>query len=144
VKKTTIVILPQHRAAYEAYRREQPSLSLTQFYSDAMSFYLRHGNDATLKPAIKAQQELIQRLDATLKILANPPPLVDHTRLELHAKHLAGEVSASVQHLERGVTTAAIQAIGAYRATLWRLAIGAFALGAMVGVGCLSLSRILW
>jgi hypothetical protein len=95
MKKTTIVVLSQHRAAYEAFRPDRPQLTLTPFYSECVSFRLQHGDEASLRPAIKAQQALMQRLDATLKILANPPPLVDHTRLEHHSKHLAEQVSAT-------------------------------------------------
>jgi hypothetical protein len=144
MKKTTIVVLPQHRAAYEAFRRERPQLTLTQFYSECVSFRLQHGDEASLKPAIKAQHELIQKLDATLKILANPPPLVDHTRLEHHSKSLAEHVTAAVQHLEHGVHTAAVQAIDAYRQTFWRVALSAFVLGAGVGSGVFWLSSYRW
>jgi hypothetical protein len=68
MKKTTIVVLPQHRSAYEARRHLQPSLSLTHFYSDAMTFYLQHGDEASLRPAIRAQQELIHKLEATIRL----------------------------------------------------------------------------
>jgi hypothetical protein len=144
MRKTTIVVLDQHQAAYEAFRRERPQLTLTQFYAECATFRLQHGDEASLKPAIKAQHALIQRLDATLKILANPPPLVDHARLEHHSKSLAEHVTAAVQHLEHGVQTAAVHAIDGYRRTFWQVALGAFALGAVVGAGCLSLSWILW
>jgi hypothetical protein len=144
MKKTTIVVLPEHRAAYEAFRRERPQLSLTAFYSECVDFHIRHGDEASLRPALKAQHALIQKLDATLKILANPPPLVDHTRLEHHSKSLAEHVTAAVQHLEHGVHTAAVQAIDTYRHTFWRLALGAFTVGVMVGAGVFWLSSYRW
>lgn len=143
MRKTTIVILPQHQAAYEAFRRERPQLTLTQFYSECVTFRLHHGDEASLRPTIKAQQELIQKLEATMRLLSNPPPAIDHTRLELHTKRLAEQVSASMQHLAHGVQTAAGQAIAGYRRTFWQVALGAFAVGAVVGAGGLWLLKIL-
>ena len=144
MRKTTIVVLDQHQAAYEAFRQARPQLTLTQFYAECADFRLRHGDEASLKPAIKAQHDLIQRLDATLKILAYSPPVVDHARLETHTKHLAEELSTGLQHLARSVQTAGVQAIGAYRATIWRVALAAFVLGAVVGAGVFWLSSYRW
>jgi hypothetical protein len=144
MRKTTITVQERHATAYQVFRRERPDLSLTDFYAECADFRLRHGDEASLKPAIKAQHELLQKLDASIRAFSQPPPAIDHTRLELHTKRLAEQVSTAVQHLEQGVNTAAIHALAAYRTTVWRVAIGAFALGALVGMGGLSLSRILW
>jgi hypothetical protein len=143
MRKTTITIQARHASAYEAFRRERPGLSLTDFYAECADFRLRHGDDASLKPALKAQHELLLKLDAGIRAFSQPPPAIDHARLELHSKRLAEQVSASVQHVQRGIETAAVEAIGAYRSTIWRVAGGAFALGAAVGAGMLWLSGIL-
>lgn len=145
MKKTTIVILPQHRAAYEARRQLQPSLALTQFYSDAMTFYLQHGDESSLRPAIKAQQALITKLDRLETTLGKlTMPAIDHGRLEQHSKYLGEQVSASIQHLERGVQTAGVQAITQYRRVIWRTGALTFGMGAVVGAGIVWLSGILW
>jgi hypothetical protein len=143
MRKTTITVHDRHYAAYEDFRRERSSLHLIDFDAEAADFRLRHGDEASLRPALRAQQALLQKLDATLRLLSQPPPTIDHARLELHSKRLAEQVGASVHHLARGVTTAAAEAIAAYRATVWRVGAGAFVLGAVVGAGFLWLSRIL-
>jgi hypothetical protein len=143
MRKTTITVHDRHYAAYDAFRRERPGLSLTDFYSESVDFRLRHGDDASLKPALKAQHELLQKLDAGIRTFSQPPPAIDHTRLEHHSKALAEHVTAAVQHLERQVQTAARDAIDTYRSTVWRVAGGAFALGAVLGGAIVWLSRIL-
>jgi hypothetical protein len=52
--------------------------------------------------------------------------------------------STTVQQLQRGVETAPIKTIDTYRSTVWRVAGGAFGIGAIAGAGISWLSRILW
>jgi hypothetical protein len=46
--KTTITISPKARAAYAAMRAETPGLTLSDFYDQAVTFWLRFADEASL------------------------------------------------------------------------------------------------
>src|SRR5215475_6137915 len=99
--KTTVNVLARHRASFEAFRQQNPHLTLTQFYADSVDFRLQYSEDASLKPILKAQATLVQKVEAVSKLLANP--LVDHVRLELHAKHIAENLAGQIGQVQREV-----------------------------------------
>lgn len=133
----------RHEAAYEAARRARSSLALTTWIEEALDFRLRHGDEASLRPAMKAQRELIDKLDGLIPLLRHPSPPMDYPRLERMSKAMAEDVQTSVQ---RGMQPLVplVSTVTRLRAFGWILATGGFALGALVGAGGFyGLSRIL-
>ena len=131
--KTTLSILPRHRAAFEAYRKEHPDLTLNQFYANAVDFYLQFGSDAGLRPMLKGQHELLARLDTVSAYLVKLPSLIDHARLEAHSTTLARAMTTTIQNSAQDICMTVAQTLETAHQTRWRLRVGIASLGAFVG-----------
>jgi hypothetical protein len=91
--KTTITISAKARAAIEAMRAETPGLTLSDFYDQAVAFWLRFADEATFKPAIRQMSSLnasCERISRQLEAQTHPPPPINPERLgEIVAKQVA-------------------------------------------------------
>jgi len=75
--KTSITIDAKHRAAYEAMRSEVPGLTLNDFISEALTFYLAYRDEASFRPMVRHLATITKQLQH----VAQPPPPIDPQRL---------------------------------------------------------------
>ena len=83
MSKTTITISDKARAAFAAMHASYPTLTLTDFYDQAVTFYLTYRDDASFKPLVKHLSNVTRQLDTLsqqLKTVVHPPP-VNHDYL---------------------------------------------------------------
>ena len=81
--KTTITISAKVRAAYAALQAAYPQLTLTDFYDQAVTFYLAYRDDASFRPLVKHLSTITQQFDTLsqqLNTVVHPPP-VNHDHL---------------------------------------------------------------
>ena len=90
--KTTITISAKARAAFEAMRAETPGLTLTDFYDQAVTFWLRFADESSLSPWIRQMSSLnaaCERISPQLESQTRPP-------LPINPEHLAVIVAKQV------------------------------------------------
>jgi hypothetical protein len=96
MSKTTITISAKARAAFAAMRADYPALTLTDFYDQAVSFYLAYRDDASFKPLVKHLSTLTTQLDTLsqqLKTVVHPPPVNHDFLAHLLTKSVVDELT---------------------------------------------------
>jgi hypothetical protein len=89
MSKTTITISARARAAYAALRADYPALTLSDFYEQAVTFYLAYRDEATFAPTLKHLSTITTQLDSLsqqLTTVVHPPPVDHHHLANLLAK----------------------------------------------------------
>jgi hypothetical protein len=96
MSKTTITISPKARAAFAAMQANYPALTLTDFYDQAVTFYLAYRDDASFKPLVKHLSTITLQLDTLTRQLAtvvHPPPINHDHLAQLVTKYVVDELT---------------------------------------------------
>jgi hypothetical protein len=89
--KTTITVSAKTRAAYAAMQVDYPGLSLTDFYDQAVTFFLAYRDEASFRPTLRHLTTITQQLDTLtrqLQTVTHPPPINHDHLAQLLAKHV--------------------------------------------------------
>jgi hypothetical protein len=96
MSKTTISISAKTRVAFAALQAEYPGLSLTDFYDQAVTFYLAYRDEASFKPMVKHLSTITRHLDTLsqqLQTVVHPPPVNHDYLAHLVTKSVVDELT---------------------------------------------------